>query len=192
MKLFLIIFGITAFLMVNTYYDGKYTSMLRINKKYTQMAMYGFVGLSLYIFMKRHPGESKNMFMHASDLVKYMPIEKNTSDMLGPLFDLTNLHSKLTSHMPSPSYNQINTPQMKRMVNSGKNTHSRSVSETKKKYVASEQKWKCGYCGDMLDATFEVDHKIDLQYGGTNHVSNLVASCVTCHKKKTMMNKINE
>ena len=101
--------------------------------------------------MKRHPGESKNMFMHASDLVKYMPIEKNTSDMLGPLFDLTNLHTKLTSHMPSPSYNQINTPQMKRMVNSGKNTHSRSVSETKKKYVASEQKWKCGYCGDMLD-----------------------------------------
>ena len=72
------------------------------------------------------------------------------------------------------------------------NNVKRSVSETKKKYVASEQKWKCGYCGEMLDATFEVDHKIDLQYGGTNHVSNLVASCATCHKKKTMMNKINE
>lgn len=177
--------------MVNTYYDGKYTSLLSINKKYTQMAMYGFVGLSLYIFMKRHPGESQHMFMHASDLVKYMPIEKNTSDLLGPLFDLTNLQAKLSSHLPSQRH-QFNTPQMKRMLNSGKNTHSRSVSETKKKYVASEQKWKCGYCSSMLDATFEVDHKIDLQYGGTNHVSNLVASCVTCHKKKTMMNKINE
>ena len=83
------------------------------------------------------------------------------------------------------------TPQHKRMLYSG-GSKSRSVSETKKKYVASQQGWRCNMCDKMLDATFEVDHKIDLQYGGTNHVNNLHALCVSCHKNKFVMNKINE
>ena len=37
MKLELIIFIITGFLVTNTYYDGKYTKMLSISKKYIQM-----------------------------------------------------------------------------------------------------------------------------------------------------------
>ena len=51
MKLELMIFGITGFLIVNTYYDGKYTKMLQIGQKYFKMIMFGFVGLSLYIFI---------------------------------------------------------------------------------------------------------------------------------------------
>ena len=42
------------------------------------------------------------------------------------------------------------------------------------KYVTSQQGWKCKHCDEQLKATFQVDHKIDLRYGGTNHVSNLV------------------
>ena len=61
----------------------------------------------------------------------------------------------------------------------------RSVSETKKKYVASNQNWKCKSCGDMLTHTFEVDHVVRLQNGGSNDVNNLVAMCVNCHKNKT-------
>ena len=57
-----------------------------------------------------------------------------------------------------------NTPQFKRMMNSGKRGTKRSVSETKKKYVASQQNWKCIDCGEQLSHTFEVDHKIDLQF----------------------------
>ena len=52
---------------------------------------------------------------------------------------------------------------------SGGGTTKRCVSESKKKYVAAKQEWKCGYCSGF-DETFEVDHKVDLQYGGTNHV----------------------
>ena len=48
----------------------------------------------------------------------------------------------------------------------------------------------CQYCGEQLDATFEVDHKVDLQYGGSNHVSNLAAVCRKCHAKKGMMNRL--
>ena len=63
----------------------------------------------------------------------------------------------------------------------------RSVSETKKKYVASNQDWKCGECQSRLNAWFEVDHKIRLEYGGGNDVNNLVALCRECHGKKTAM-----
>jgi 5-methylcytosine-specific restriction endonuclease McrA len=63
----------------------------------------------------------------------------------------------------------------------------RSVSETKKKFVASSQNWKCGNCNKQLNHTFEVDHKKRLEYGGTNEVSNLIALCRNCHGEKTAM-----
>ena len=75
-------------------------------------------------------------------------------------------------------------------MNSGGGGSKRCVSETKKKYVASQQNWKCAKCSCQLDATFEVDHKIDLQFGGSNHVSNLEALCRNCHGKKTAMENL--
>jgi len=71
------------------------------------------------------------------------------------------------------------------METSGKNGSKRSVSETKKKFVASQQDWKCDSCKQKLSAWFEVDHKLRLGFGGTNHISNLVALCRECHGKKT-------
>jgi 5-methylcytosine-specific restriction endonuclease McrA len=82
-----------------------------------------------------------------------------------------------------------NQPQQSvdKIQQSGKKSTKRSVSETKKKYVASNQNWKCGDCKKQLTAWFEVDHKIRLEYGGSNHVDNLVAMCRECHGKKTAM-----
>ena len=177
MKINFVIFLITAFLIANTYYDGKFTEYLMKGKKYYKMATFAFVGLSIYLFINKNPGESKNLVKHATDLIRYMPVDSNTSDMLTPLFDFTNARDKL---------NQLNqTPQMKRMMNSGGGS-KRCVSETKKKYVASKQGWKCNSCGEQLNHTFQVDHKIDLQDGGSNHVDNLIACCRNCHGKKTM------
>ena len=79
------------------------------------------------------------------------------------------------------------TPAERRILNSGKNSSKRSVSETKKKYVAAQQGWKCGDCQRQLPAWFEVDHVIALEHGGSNHVDNLVALCRDCHGKKTAM-----
>jgi 5-methylcytosine-specific restriction endonuclease McrA len=70
---------------------------------------------------------------------------------------------------------------------SGPKATKRAVSETKKKYVASMQDWKCGQCNKKLRHTFEVDHKIRLEHGGGNDVSNLVALCRECHGEKTSM-----
>lgn len=183
MKLELLIFGVSGFLIANTYYDGKYTDMLKVKLKYIKMFMFGIIALSLYIFIKRHPNESTNLLTHANDLVRYMPIDKSTSRLISPFLKCTS-HPALGRHAAV-----IQTPQQKRMLNSG-HTTKRSVSETKKKYVASQQQWKCAKCGSQLDASFEVDHKQALSMGGNNHVSNLEALCRNCHGQKTMLSHL--
>jgi 5-methylcytosine-specific restriction endonuclease McrA len=72
----------------------------------------------------------------------------------------------------------------------GTKATKRSVSETKKKFVASSQNWKCGDCSEQLSAWFEVDHKVRLEYGGSNHIDNLVALCRECHGRKTTMENL--
>lgn len=199
MKLELIILGITSFLVMNTYHDGKYTKLFKINQKYFKMAMFAFVGFSIYLFIKKNPKGSKGMLQHANTLIKYMPVDRDTQDMISPIFDFTNAKQGIDSLYNQSgtdyqAYNEPNiSPQHKRMLNSGGGnggTTKRSVSETKKKYVASQQGWSCKHCSCQLNHTFEVDHKIDLRYGGTNHVSNLVALCRNCHGEKTMKDKL--
>ena len=181
-KLKLIIFGITGFLIANTYYDGKYTKMLMGWQKYYKMAMFAFSGLSLYLFIKKHPNHSKDALLTASNLVKYIPVDSDTSNLFSKFLSNTNNDN---------NFNNINvSPQMKRMLNSGKNSITRSVSETKKKYVAAQQGWKCKNCRNQLNHTFQVDHVIDLQFGGDNSVGNLAALCNNCHAEKTASNNL--
>ena len=142
------------------------------------------------------------MFLHANSLIRHLPVDKNTKDVLSPILDFTNINegfnnisksfssnSSIIPHLSQTAVSHI-PPQTKRMLNSG-GTNKRSVSESKKKYVAASQNWKCGRCQKVLDATYEIDHKIELQYGGSNHVSNLAALCLNCHRKKTLQNNIN-
>ena len=84
MRIGLWVIFITIFLVMNTYHDGKYTAYLLNGKKYYKMLMYGFIGLSMYMFLKKHPNESKNMFLHANSLIRHMPVDKNTKDLLTP------------------------------------------------------------------------------------------------------------
>ena len=77
-----------------------------------------------------------------------------------------------------------------RISNSGKKATKRSVSETKKKFVAARQGWKCENCKKQLPAWFEVDHVIRLEHGGSNHIDNLVALCRDCHGEKTAIENL--
>lgn len=185
MRIGLLIFLITTFLITDLYHDGKYSKLLKSWKKYYQMAFIGFLGLSAYIFIRKHPNQSKNLFVHANELIKYMPIDKEAGELFTPLFDMTN------KSFSNEVYNAQNIlTQEKRLLSSGKAATKRSVSETKKKYVASQQGWKCGKCQKQLPAWFEVDHTIRLEHGGTNEVSNLVALCRDCHGEKTAMENL--
>ena len=176
-KYALLIFGITAFFIYNTYHDGIYLKKIMSYKKYYTMIMWGFLGLSLYLFTTKYPTHTREMVGYANQFVKYMPIDKQSLDLLNPILDMTT--NNVSYNLPAPSY--------KRMMNSGKMSNNRSVSETKKKYVASQQNWRCLECNDQLQAWFEVDHKVRLENGGSNHISNLRALCRNCHGKKTAM-----
>ncbi len=192
MRLEILIFGITAFLIYNAYYDGKYTKMLLAYKKYYKMALIGFLALCFYIMLKRNPLQSKNMLLYTNNMIKYMPIDKSSMDMISPIFDLSTrgkgfmegFNSELN---PGYNYNPVLVAQQQRNMLTGQKPVKRAVSETKKKYVASMQDWKCGQCKKKLTHTFEVDHKIRLEHGGGNDVTNLVALCRECHGEKTAM-----
>ena len=77
-----------------------------------------------------------------------------------------------------------------KVLTSGKTSTKRCVSETKKKFVAAQQGWKCGHCKRQLPAWYEVDHITRLEHGGTNHIDNLVALCRDCHGKKTAIENL--
>jgi len=66
----------------------------------------------------------------------------------------------------------------------------RNVTNLMKKTVAANQKWSCAHCKEMLDSSYEVDHKLALFNGGTNDMDNLVALCRNCHGKKTMKERL--
>ena len=188
MKLELLIFGVCGFLIYNTYHDGKYSKIFTSHKKYYKMVVIGILGVSLYLLLKRNPAQSKKMLLYTNNLIKYMPIDKNTVDMISPIFDFTskaenNFMATLNGFENSQ---QQQDPSIKqRFQLSGQKATKRSVSETKKKYVASIQDWKCGHCNNKLTHTFEIDHKVRLEHGGGNDPSNLVALCRECHGQKT-------
>jgi hypothetical protein len=193
MKLELVIIAITGFLLFNLYHDGKYSKVFLSYKKYYQMAIIVLVAISFYLMIKRNPAQSKNMLLYTNNMVKYLPIDKSSMDMITPIFDFTAKGNN--SFMdecnrglnPGFEYNPVLAAQNQRNLLSGNKVTKRSVSETKKKYVASMQDWKCGQCNKKLSHTFEVDHKIRLDHGGSNDVSNLVALCRECHGEKTAM-----
>jgi 5-methylcytosine-specific restriction endonuclease McrA len=199
MRIEIIIFIITAFLMANTYTDGKYLKTLLSWKKYYQMAGIAIGAIMIYWLIKKNPLQARQIVTASNDYIKYLPVDKNVSSFISPILDFTSkqniFRDQYGGNQMHPTYNHpiISMPQNtaeSKILSSGKRATKRSVSETKKKYVASSQNWKCGDCGNQLTAWFEVDHKQRLEYGGSNHIDNLVALCRECHGKKTTMENL--
>ena len=196
MRVELVIFGITAFLIANVYTDGKYWKLMQTNQKYYKMAGIALGGLMMYVLFKKFPAKAHDIIRGSNEYIKYLPVDKDTMGVLNPILDFTskqNMYNENSSSMPIISMDQDRSTD--RIMNSGKQPNNgtktkRSVSETKKKFVASRQNWKCEDCGEQLSAWFEVDHKIRLEYGGSNHIDNLVAMCRECHGKKTTIENL--
>lgn len=203
MRIELVIFAITAFFIVNVYTDGKYWKLLQTNQKYYKMAGIALAGFMVYILFKKFPSKAHEIIRGSNEYFKYLPVDKETMGMLNPILDFTskqNMYNEHGSMMPilPLGREEVST---NRILNSGLGgggrieggqvkATKRSVSETKKKFVASRQNWKCGDCNEQLSAWFEVDHKTRLEYGGSNHVDNLVALCRECHGRKTTMENL--
>lgn len=155
-------------------------------QKYLQIIGILFASFSLYLMIKKNPSQTKNILLHANDCIKYMPINKSTVEQFAPIFDFTN-NNQHYENVPIQTAGTTTTTTAMMEINHSEKKIKRSVSETKKKYVASMQDWQCGNCHCKLNAWFEIDHKKRLEYGGTNNVDNLVALCRECHGQKTAM-----
>jgi len=189
MRIELWLIVITGAILFHMHTDGKYTKNIMMYKKQFQMGGVVFGAFILYILLKKNPANAQNILVTSNEYLKYLPVDKNTSSILSPILDFTSKNSFRNGgggHEVVQVPNQ-QTRYAERMMHSGKKGTKRSVSETKKKFVASRQNWKCGECNDQLNAWFEVDHKVRLDQGGSNHVDNLVALCRECHGKKTAM-----
>ena len=203
MKLELLILTITGFVLLNTYFEGKLISKLKNYEKYYKMGLIAFIGLCIYLFIKKNPANYKDFVHNTNGYIKYLPIDRNTASFITPIIDFTsnsitnelnhnyNLSAGTNMRESNNLQKSINTnynnmtKQQQKILQSGNNSTKRSVSETKKKYVAASQNWHCKDCQKQLPAWFEVDHVIKLEYGGSNSITNLVALCRDCHGKKT-------
>lgn len=171
MKLEIFLFAAAVFFIADTYYDNCFTHKISSYKKYFKVGAIIFTVFSVYMFMKKNPTESGKLLKHVNGMIQYMPIDRSSKDLISPFFNDAGF-------LPRSE---------QRIVSSGSEATSRSVSGTKKKYVAANQGWRCNGCNAQLDAWFEVDHKVRLADGGSNHISNLVALCRNCHGKKTTL-----
>lgn len=195
MKADVVVLIITVFFIVNAYQDNRYTKYMKSMKKYYNMALIGFAGLSFYLFMKKNPSQAYRGIGAARELLKTLPVDGGAGYMFDPIFQTVDIDVSKHNYQPpnyagsSPIASLTNTLGTAN-VNTTQKSTKRSVSETKKKYVASQQGWQCGDCKNQLNAWFEVDHKHSLETGGSNHVSNLVALCRECHGKKTAMDRM--
>ena len=176
MKLELFLIAIVCFFIYDAYHKQKYTNIIMSYKKYYKTAFWIFTLFSLYIYVKKTPSNGQNMLYYANNMIKSMPIDRSSMHLLSPVIDFTKGKSFMEKVNDIPVATEV-----------GKKATKRSVSETKKKFVASQQGWKCKDCQNQLNAWYEVDHVIRLEYGGSNETDNLVALCRECHGKKTDM-----
>lgn len=214
MRIELILMLITGCIMANIYTDGKYMKLVLSWKKYYQMAGVAFGALMLYWLIKKNPLQARKIITASNEYVKYLPVDKNAANMISPILDFTTRqtmssnsygssnfpilpmaqthaeHKLMTSGLRSELSEHSDRSRLQPGSQSVKTATKRSVSETKKKFVASSQNWKCGGCNIQLPAWFEVDHKVRLEYGGSNHIDNLIALCRDCHGKKTTIENL--
>jgi hypothetical protein len=172
MNIKFIVLLITGGLIYNTYHDNFIVNSFKKYTKYYKIAGIAIFGIGVYIVMSRNPGSSLSTMNAVKNYIHVLPIDKHSKDMIKPFLDKDNTARSIDK------------------ITSSSRTHKRSVSETKKKYVAAQQNWKCKQCTQQLTAWFEVDHVKRLDQGGTNDVGNLVALCRNCHGEKTSMENI--
>jgi len=215
MRIEIILFLIAAAIMANIYTDGKLVNSLTKYKKYYKMFGVAFAALAIYVLFKKSPERARDLVFTSNEYLKYMPVDKNATSILNPILDFTSKYSSGSTGSSSsfgdfgnahPILNlssngmgggrqsyaetRITKSGVPVLDSGGVKPTKRSVSETKKKYVAAQQGWKCGNCAKQLPAWFDVDHKIRLEHGGSNHIDNLVALCRDCHGEKTAMENL--
>jgi 5-methylcytosine-specific restriction endonuclease McrA len=168
-KMVIFIFLGIIFILINTYYNS---IIIRAYNWITGLPKMLIIFVTLTIIFA--PFLLKNN--KAVELFKdFLP------DSISKRIDLINATKDI----------QVYAPSVKQSIPSNIPTSKlRKVSDQLKKLVASQQRWNCKKCKNILDATYEVDHILALEDGGNNDIHNLQALCRNCHGKKTMEDNI--
>jgi CO dehydrogenase/acetyl-CoA synthase alpha subunit len=185
MRLEIVLFIGASLWVAHIYSEGKYLKQLLTYKKYYQM---GGVILGFFILcwlLRKTPQNTRDVLLTTGEYIKHLPMDRNMKSVLD--FTMSAASSRLAPAVALPDNSSVFIPVAAKSNTSTIEKSKRSVSEGKKKYVASRQGWKCRECQDILPATFEVDHIQRLQHGGSNELENLQALCPNCHRSKTML-----
>ena len=161
-----------------------------------------YIALFIPFFLIYLKPDLKNKIMGYFQEIDQKPLHQNINDLMMGYMDTKKNANQVRRNygsfqvpgnqnfnIPLPQNNRMNMINPKNM-RSGGTRQKRNVSESKKKYIASQQRWTCTHCNQMLDNTYEVDHIIPLYKGGTNDLHNLEALCRNCHGKKTFKDKL--
>lgn len=195
MRIELIILLVGGVLAYNVYTDGKLYKMAMSYKKYYTIGGIVLGALVLTWLFRKNPTQATEMLYTTNEYLKYLPVDGGTSKMLSPILDFTLKRGGGGGPTGFSGGNireqqipvQRQQPVVYMDADGGiKQRFKRSVSESKKRFVAARQNWLCQSCGNMLQATYEIDHVVRLDRGGSNDISNLSALCVSCHKNKTL------
>ena len=146
MRLELYIILIAGFIIANIYTDGKYTKMLTFGKKYYQMAGVAFGALMLYILFKKNPLRAQQMIGASNEYLRYLPIDRNTSNMISPILDFTSKQNM----SPVQNGGQYNNPIVSmpdtsnqyaenRIMNSGKNQQNGLLVKQKRNLLHQDR-----------------------------------------------------
>ena len=162
----ILFFFIITVLVLKYFFDISY-----VNNIYKWLKIFAILILLLLLYKYYNNEELKNSIVNSINKVDKVPVERTFVD-ISNYINSDNKHSSIS--------NDAKKQKVKRNVTNGQ-----------KKYVASIQKWRCGHCDKLLDASYEVDHILALYKGGTNDLTNLVALCRNCHGMKTTKERLN-
>ena len=216
MRIEIFIILVTGAIIANIYTEGRFFKKVMSYRKYYEMS--GVIALAYFVYyvIKKNPRDSQKLILTTNEYIKYLPIDKNASDIITPILNFTSQNPSSTayfyddndgvSNSQSSNTSSLSSTYFETLRGGGGDGEGdgygyggggnevkiskRSVSETKKKFVAARQNWRCLGCNNQLNAWFEIDHNIRLEYGGSNHVDNLSALCRECHGKKTTIENL--
>lgn len=195
MRIEIVILLIGALLVYNVYTEGVWIQKIMSYKKYFTMGAIILGALFLCWLFRRNPHSAVKMLQHSNEYLKYLPVDGGASQYITPILDFTM--NKQFQSWDGPASTQFVDMAPLRDGDGdggggGQGRTKRSVSESRKRFVASQQNWLCKKCGEMLPATYEIDHIVRLDRGGTNEITNLAALCPSCHRQKTLMENMGE
>ena len=89
MRVEIVIFLIASFLILNIHSEGRFLKKALSYKKYYQMLGIVIGALFVYYLVKKNPMKTREIIQNTNEYIKYLPIDRNTSEILSPILDFS-------------------------------------------------------------------------------------------------------